>query len=165
MPGDTLLNSCIVDCSISSSNRSGGLALFWSKDVNLDIISYNERYIDCYVDSSNPDLCWRASGIYGFSCHQQKPQTCDLIKNLFNNNSHDKWLMFGDFNMVLNHGEKQGGRDINNNHAALFHEVLNDCNLQDLGYHGDMFTWSNNQETTHHIKERLDRFCASSSWL
>jgi exonuclease III len=73
MPGDTLLNSCIVDCSISSSNRSGGLALFWSKDVNLDIISYNERYIDCYVDSSNPDLCWRASGIYGFSCHQKKP--------------------------------------------------------------------------------------------
>jgi hypothetical protein len=67
--------------------------------------------------------------------------------------------------MVLNHGEKQGGRDINNNHAALFQEVLNDCNLQDLGYHGDMFTWANNQETTHHIKERLDRFCASTPWL
>jgi hypothetical protein len=165
MIGDILPNSCIIDCSVSSSNRAGGLALLWSNNVNLDIISYNERYIDCYIDSSNPDLCWRASGIYGFSSHQQKPQTCDIIKNLFNNNPYNKWLMFGDFNMVLNHSEKQGGRDINNNHAVLFQETLNDCSLQDLGYHGDIFTWANNQETVHHIKERLDRFCVSAPWL
>jgi hypothetical protein len=81
--GDFYPNSCIVDCIISNSNRSGGLAMFWTNDVKLDIISYNERCIDCYIDRSNIDIGWRASGLYGFSSHQQKPQTCDLIKKTF----------------------------------------------------------------------------------
>jgi hypothetical protein len=28
-----------------------------------------------------------------------------------------------------------------------------------------MFTWTNNQDTIHHIKERLDKFCANPYWL
>jgi hypothetical protein len=138
--GDFYPNSCIVDCIISNSNRSGGLAMFWTNDVKLDIISYNERCIDCYIDRSNIDIGWRASGLYGFSSHQQKPQTCDLIKYLFQNNNHENWLLFGDFNMVLNHAEKLGGRDIDYTHTNLFQETLNDCQLQDLGYHGEAFT-------------------------
>ncbi|GAU42977.1 hypothetical protein TSUD_188500 [Trifolium subterraneum] len=27
-----------------------------------------------------------------------------------------------------------------------------------FGYHGEQFTWANNQENDLHIKERLDRF-------
>jgi ABC-type phosphate transport system substrate-binding protein len=61
--------------------------------------------------------------------------------------------------MVLHHKEKQGGRDINYNLANLFQDSLNDCQLQDIGYQGEIFTWSNNQEADHHIKERLDRYC------
>jgi hypothetical protein len=37
------------------------------------------------VDCSDNDTDWRATGMYGFSCHQQKPDTCDLIKNIFQN--------------------------------------------------------------------------------
>jgi exonuclease III len=83
IPGDMFPNSCIVDCTISNSNGSGGLAMLVSKDVKIDIIAYNERVIDCYVDCSNNNVGWRAYGIYGFSNNQQKPQTCDLIQNLF----------------------------------------------------------------------------------
>jgi hypothetical protein len=35
----------------------------------------------------------------------------------------------------------------------------------DLGFQGAPFTWSNNQEGDNHIKERLDRFCATPSWI
>jgi hypothetical protein len=139
--------------------------MLWTNNVNLNIIAYNDRYIDCYVDCTDTDPGWRATGLYGFSSQQQKPETCDLIKNLFQNTNHDHWLLFGDFNMVLNHAEKLGGRDINSSHTNLFQDTLNDCNMQDIGWHGDIYTWSNNQETSHHIKERLDRFCASSAWL
>jgi hypothetical protein len=62
--------------------------MFWNADVKLDIISYNERIIDAYVDGDDNNLGWRATGIYGFSTHQQKPQTCDMIKNLFQNITH-----------------------------------------------------------------------------
>jgi exonuclease III len=165
LSGDTFPNSFIVNCCISTSNRSGGLAMFWTNDVNLNIIAYNDRYIDCYVDGDNANIGWRATGLYGFSCHQQKPQTCDMIKTLFQNNSHVNWLLFGDFNMILSHSEKLGGNNINYSYSMMLQNCLNECDLLDLGYHGDCYTWSNNQDSTHHIKERLDRFCASPSWL
>jgi len=35
----------------------------------------------------------------------------------------------------------------------------------DLDYHGNKFTWDNNQPKNIHIKERLDRFCANFNWI
>jgi exonuclease III len=125
IPGDILPNSCIVDCIISSSNRSGGLAMLWSNDVKLDIIAYNERVIDCYITCSNNNERWRASGIYGYSNHHQKHQTCDIINNLYQTDNHANWLLFGDFNIVLNHAEKLGGRDINISLTNSFQNTLN----------------------------------------
>ncbi|MCI17552.1 hypothetical protein A2U01_0038700 [Trifolium medium] len=43
--------------------------------------------------------------------------------------------------------------------------TLTECDLMDLGYQGDIFTWANNQADEYHIKERLDRFCANSNWI
>jgi exonuclease III len=48
LSGDIYPNSYIVNCCISTSNRSGGLAMFWTKDVNLNIIAYNDIYIYIY---------------------------------------------------------------------------------------------------------------------
>jgi hypothetical protein len=44
-------------------------------------------------------------------------------------------------------------------------DTLKNCNLEDLGYHGEIFTWTNNQADNNHIKERLDRFCATPNWI
>lgn len=42
---------------------------------------------------------------------------------------------------------------------------MNECELQDLGFSGDIFTWRNN---SHHaggyIRERLDRAVANEEW-
>jgi hypothetical protein len=67
--------------------------------------------------------------------------------------------------MIFDSYEKQGGRDTNYNIINLAQNTLNDCNLVDLGYHGDMFTWTNNQIDNSHIKERLDRYCATPNWI
>jgi hypothetical protein len=80
--GSHLSNHFIVDCYISHCNRGGGLAMFWTKDVNLNIVGYNENMIDCNVDCGNTDNSWRATGIYGYSKHHQKAMTCDLISIL-----------------------------------------------------------------------------------
>lgn len=74
-------------------------------------------------------------------------------------------ILFGDFNLHLNSSEKHGGNHTDKNLCTLFQETLNNCGLFDLGYHGNKFTWANNQECSNHIKERLDRYCASESWI
>ncbi|KAK2395425.1 hypothetical protein QL285_057163 [Trifolium repens] len=42
---------------------------------------------------------------------------------------------------------------------------MSDCDLMDLGYLGEIYTWANNQADDFHIKERLDRFCANPDWI
>jgi hypothetical protein len=40
-----------------------------------------------------------------------------------------------------------------------------DCDLQDLGFEGDVFTWrNNNHEVQGYVRERLDRALANSVW-
>lgn len=46
----------------------------------------------------------------------------------------------------------------------MFREALHICSLTDLGFEGDKFTWSNNQDESNHIKARLDRFITMVDW-
>jgi endonuclease/exonuclease/phosphatase family metal-dependent hydrolase len=72
----------------------------------------------------------------------------------------------GDFNLVLNSEEKQGGRNLTSNTLInLFRDTLQNYNLSDLGYVGDPYTWCNKQDGEHNIKARLDRCVATPDWL
>jgi len=66
--------------------------------------------------------------------------------------------------MILNASEQMGGNLIDISISDYFHNTINACNLIDLGYIGDKFTWANNQADKTHIHERLDRFLATPSW-
>nr|KYP75106.1 hypothetical protein KK1_007804 [Cajanus cajan] len=54
------------------------------------------------------------------------------------------WLVLGDFNEILLSTECRGGR-FSMARASQFLEVLNECNLLDMGAKGLRFTWYRNQ--------------------
>lgn len=72
--------------------------------------------------------------------------------------------IIGDFNDMLTADEKKGGK----NHPRCllngFSEVISDCNLIDLGYIGDKFTWERARGTDKWVLERLDRGLATKEW-
>ena len=79
-------------------------------------------------------------------------------------NSHAPWLAIGDFNETIWQTEhfsvsKRSGRNM-----AAFREVLDWCNLQDLGYRGPGWTYDNKQEGIKNVKARLDRAVATPCW-
>jgi hypothetical protein len=75
------------------------------------------------------------------------------------------WMCVGDFNEILYSFEKQGGATKSQAQMDKFRDALDFCNLQDLGFEGDMFTWRNNSwHVEGYIRERLDRVVASPSW-
>lgn len=41
---------------------------------------------------------------------------------------------------------------------------MDSCNLHDLGYSRDCYTWSNRYENITYTKERLDRLVANPTW-
>ncbi|XP_038713452.1 uncharacterized protein LOC120007326 [Tripterygium wilfordii] len=46
-----------------------------------------------------------------------------------------------------------------------FHDMMEGCGLEDIGYWGNKFTWSNNRSENSLVLERLDRALVSSDWM
>ena len=75
------------------------------------------------------------------------------------------WLCLGDFNEILLGCEKEGGPARPQACMDAFKEALDDCNLSDLGYSNDPFTWwNNNHVDQNYVRERLDRAVADGDW-
>jgi hypothetical protein len=98
------------------------------------------NYSDVLISTAYDTDKWRATGIYGYPQHHNKHLTCRLINDLSETNIHDKWLIFGDFNLMLNNDEKLGGNMIEPNITTSFRNTLTLRDLQDLGFNGSRYT-------------------------
>jgi hypothetical protein len=158
-----LSNFLMVNYSMNNGHRAGGLAIIWNCNIHVDILQFNKMFIDTYITSCNSNFSWYSTGFCGSPYSNKKHLTCNAIKDLHNNRINENWLIFGDFNLIRNSSEKLGGNGLDINLSDMFHDTLNQCDLIDLGYQGNTYTWANNQAGSHHIKERLDRYCANSN--
>ncbi|XP_042950087.1 uncharacterized protein LOC122282202 [Carya illinoinensis] len=147
---------------VDSVGRSGGLALFWKEDINLRIISYSRIHIHASIKNCD-GVEWLLTGVYGHPDSGQGSEGWRLLKFL-GRGVVLPWIVFGDFNEILDHSEKLGGNIRSDLQMREFREVLSDCHLRDLGYVGSLFTWSNRRGEEDLVKERLDRFLANSLW-
>ena len=50
--------------AVNSSGRSGGLAIFWNKDINIEILPYSQYHIDAIVSSPTVEP-WCLTCVYG----------------------------------------------------------------------------------------------------
>jgi hypothetical protein len=128
-------------------------------------MNFDMNYIDCVISSPQHPNSWRATGIYGYPKGQNKFLTCQLINDLSCLNNNPQWLLFGDFNLVLSSKEKAGGNILEPNITTSFRNTISHCDLHDLGYNGNIFTWTNRQDEIQLIQSRLDRFFANSNWI
>ncbi|XP_059451158.1 uncharacterized protein LOC132181961 [Corylus avellana] len=62
----------------------------------------------------------------------------------------------GDFNVIAQ-SKKEGAVPWRDRQMELFREALENCHLNDLGYMGSRFAWSNKRQDWGFMKERLDR--------
>ncbi|KAK7256210.1 hypothetical protein RIF29_29648 [Crotalaria pallida] len=103
------------------------------------------------------------SGIYVFRESQQKWRTWDLIRSL-KRDPPIPWLCCGDFNEFLSPDDKQGCQPVNILSVDSFRQALDDCALEDLGFVGQRFTWSNKRRMLDNVEERLDKGVANMLW-
>jgi hypothetical protein len=143
--------------------RSGGLALFWRKGVDVSLRWKGRYHIDVNVVEAN-GVKWRFTGIYGESKQGQKENTWRLLRTLHAQDNLP-WLCMGDFNEILFSHEKDGGPARAPGCMESFRKALEDTRLDDLGFVGDVFTWRNNWHVADgYIRERLDRAVANVQW-
>ncbi|KAJ1295804.1 hypothetical protein BS78_01G250800 [Paspalum vaginatum] len=143
-----------------SIGASGGLALFWKKEVDLPVKSLSKYHIDA-IRKEEDGFEWRFTGIYEESKSKEKDNTWQKLREL--KGKFDlPWLCCGDFNEILFNYGKEGGPPRAEDCMEKFLQALEDCELHDLGFVGDAFTWRNHHfSASNYIKERLDRAVAN----
>lgn len=74
-------------------------------------------------------------------------------------------ILIGGDDEILNFSEKEGGTYRPRLAMTSFREVIDDLSLCDLGFIGDWCTWERGKSASNRIRERLDHFLCSRSWL
>lgn len=108
-------------------------------------------------------ILWRFTGFYGEPDASRQKRTWDLLRRLGAQSGRD-WMCMGDFNEILLHREKEGGRTTPEWRLRHFREALVHNDLCDLRFNGYPYTWSDNHEAPNTIRERLDRAVATPGW-
>ncbi|TXG57064.1 hypothetical protein EZV62_018377 [Acer yangbiense] len=152
-------NGFSVDCS----GKSGGLILLWNSDCKVSLLSHSKGHIDVRVERDG-EPTWRFSGFYGCLNQINKRDSWELLRRLRSVDDFS-WLCGGDFNEILRVKEKSGGSNKSILGICQFREVIDDCNLVDLGFEGPKMTWNNRRDGDNNVQERIDRMLADTAWI
>lgn len=122
--------------------RSGGLVLLWKKEVKVEILCYSASVIQeriCRHEIN--DLEWAFKEVYGNPEIENQREFWNLLRSLKLRSS-ISWLIFCNFNELLSHSEKMGGRERLERKLEDFRNVLSDYELKVPGISGQPFTRS-----------------------
>ena len=148
---------------VASNGLSGGLCIMWNNEMtSFTLTSFSQNHISGEVISKG-GARWRFVGVYGWPEEVNKPKTWDLLRSLCG--ASDLPTVFGgDFNEILEYGEKEGGSDRERRSMAGFRRAVEDCSLGNLRVVGQWYTWERGLRSDTRIRERLDRFLVTMNW-
>ena len=129
----------------------------------MDVQSYSNSHIDAIIGQGDDGMQWHLTSFYGNPETRKWEESWLLLKRLSSLNSL-LWVCLEDFNELMNGGENEGGKARPLKQMENFCEVINACNLCDLGYTGQDFTWCRRLGNRGWVRERLDKVLVSTNW-
>lgn len=143
---------------------SGGLALWWRLDVDVNVLSSSKNVIDTVLLLKDRNTSVRVTWVYG-PPHWEDKQPFWPGMNGWGQGQSLPWVVIGDLNEVLGNDEKEGGNLISWSRTRFLREFMDSNSLFDLGFRGCKFTWQNQHVDGTLIKSRLDRGLGNEAWL
>jgi exonuclease III len=101
--------------------------------------------------------------VYGPTIPGDKEAFLHHLEWIANHIGTQRWILGGDFNMIIGLEEKKGGTCMLGNDNEKFHRTIGLLNLIDIETDNGPFTWSNRRLGTQHVSSKLDHFLISES--
>ncbi|XP_062099719.1 uncharacterized protein LOC133805553 [Humulus lupulus] len=99
--------------------------------------------------------------VYGMNIEESRNL---LWKHLQDLSMEDPWIVLGDFNDILVKEERIGAR-VKYTKAHSFQRCVEICQLEDVKFSGNFYTWNNKQQGQDRIYSKIDRILANQKWL
>nr|KYP43663.1 Transposon TX1 uncharacterized [Cajanus cajan] len=141
--------------SIEATGHSGGIwvLMAMSCSANLSEFASHSQAISFTVVEGSKS--WVCTAVYANPRVELRQRVWDHLRELGGRITLP-WLVLGDFNEIMLSTECRGGR-FSMERASQFLEVLNDCNLLDMGAKGLRFTWFGDRNTSFFHAQTLAR--------
>ncbi|XP_061343677.1 uncharacterized protein LOC133289697 [Gastrolobium bilobum] len=143
---------------------AGGIWALWNQtSFSIDLVDKSLQCIHLRISWQDKDPLI-LSAVYASPDIVKRRKLWEEIM-LFNVQNKEPWFIAGDFNEILGSNENRGYAPVDLNRCADFADVLDSCNLMDLGGAGPTFTWKG-PKFAHldRVFKRLDRAVANDSW-
>ncbi|KAG7960287.1 hypothetical protein I3843_10G116000 [Carya illinoinensis] len=150
--------------AVGSTGRSGGVCLFWRREVSLVLRTYSQFHFDVFVSDTNSGVSWCLTAIYGHPETTLRRHTWDLLR-LLKDQISGPWLCCGDVNEILDISKKLGGRERPASQMRGFLDALDYCQLRSIPVVGPLYTWSHFREGFALVHEQSNRFLSNVYWL
>lgn len=149
-------------CYVDPMGISGGLALWWNDEVDLQVRAKSQNLFRCVltITGAAAAAAWLVTFVYAPPSWNDRKIFWNTLQNLVETNGYP-WLCLGDFNEIGWSWEKQGSRGGNRVQMQFFQNFVENCELTDLKFKGAPYTWTNNQGGDPNIRERLDKTMAT----
>ena len=147
--------------TVPPTGLGGGLALFWKHDIDLEVMSFSQNFIDTRLKVKSK--LFFLTLVYGDPVKQNRKAVWDQISSL-RLNPEDAWLLTGDFNDLLENSEKRGGPPRSQGSFIDFRSFVSRNGLWDLKFSGNPLSWRG-MRYDHFVRQRLDRAMSNNSWL
>lgn len=157
--GETLGQKFSANYAFLPAEGTRGGALIAVDEDHYSIIAseFRQFTITAKLKASVDNLEWWVTVVYGPQGDQQKLEFLREIRAIRIMVS-DKWLLIGDFNLILNASDKSN-TNLNRRLMAAFKDAIQDLELRELNLRGRKFTWSNDSTQT-----RIDRTFCTAEW-
>lgn len=146
---------------VPSVGIAKGLAIAWHNNMDMKLIS--SKFNVCHFESKIGDTYIMITCVYGAVEADDKIEQWTHISDI-GQQINKPWFLIGDLNVILDPDEKQGGNKAGSSSKSFIVNTINSLGLQDTGYDGSLFTWSNNRKEEANICERIDRVLTSFLW-
>ncbi|PKU60524.1 threonine dehydratase [Dendrobium catenatum] len=139
------------------SNISNKIWVFWKPPITIDVLGDHPQVLHCKVEAFNVK-CFASFVYAASSLYNRKALWESLID--FHSLCNLPWLVGGDFNAITCISERRGGSSPSNRSMDDFNNMILSCNLIDIGFVGDKYTWNRG-----HLWQRLDRVLFNDAWI
>jgi hypothetical protein len=148
---------------LDSEGRSGGLAMFWSENLHVEVQEVTTRYIDMFLRLSPQQPLWHLTCVYGEPRVENQHNMWSQLQKLKVQNSLPRCVL-GDFNAALWSFEHLSVKPRAERQMVAFRDTLEICELVDLGFSGPAYTYDNRRHGSANVQVRLDRAVADNDW-